>query len=66
MIRLSIEGAHRNHRHVGICGHAPSDYPEMAEFLVALDIDSIGLNPDSLLKTLRQIVAFEATQQDNT
>ena len=55
MLRLTIEGAKRNHRHVGICGQAPSDYPEMAKFLVDLGIDSISLNPDSVVKTRLQL-----------
>lgn len=56
MIKLAIEGARRNGRHSGLCGQAPSDYPDMAEFLVEAGIDSISLNPDSLIKT-RQLVA---------
>ena len=59
MIRQAVEGARRNGRHSGICGQAPSDYPEMAEYLVELGIDSISLNPDTLLKTMRRIVAVE-------
>jgi len=59
MIRMAIEGAHRNHRHVGICGQAPSDFPEFAEYLVGLNIDSISLNPDSVLKTIPRIAAIE-------
>jgi pyruvate,water dikinase len=59
MIRMAIEGAHRNGRHIGICGQAPSDYPEMAEFLVRLGIDSISLNPDTVLKTTTRIVELE-------
>ncbi len=59
MIELAVEGARRNRRHSGICGQAPSDYPEVAEFLVKLGIDSISLNPDSVLKTIRDIVALE-------
>ncbi|MCI0527430.1 MAG: phosphoenolpyruvate synthase, partial [Nitrospira sp.] len=59
MIRLTIEGAHRNHRHSGICGQAPSDYPEIAEYLVRLGIDSISLNPDTVLKTTLRILELE-------
>jgi pyruvate,water dikinase len=56
MIRLAVEGAHRNQRHCGICGQAPSDYPEIAEYLVGLGIDSISVNPDALVRT-RQLIA---------
>jgi pyruvate,water dikinase len=60
MIELAVEGARRNRRHSGICGQAPSDYPEVAEFLVKLGIDSISLNPDSVLKTIQDVVQLEA------
>jgi len=46
-------------RKVGICGQAPSDYPEFAEFLVRCGIDSISLNPDTVLKTTRAILDLE-------
>ena len=59
MLRLAVEGAKRNNRHSGICGQAPSDYPEIAEFLVELGIDSISLNPDSVLKTTMHILEVE-------
>jgi pyruvate,water dikinase len=59
MIRLAVEGCKRNKRHSGICGQAPSDYPEMAEYLVRLGIDSISLNPDSVLRTIENIGKLE-------
>ncbi len=59
MLRLAVEGCRRNGRHSGICGQAPSDYPEMAEYLVRLGIDSISLNPDAVLKTHRQVLEIE-------
>jgi pyruvate,water dikinase len=46
-------------RKVGICGQAPSDYPEFARFLVTCGIDSISLNPDTVLKTTQDIVVLE-------
>jgi len=46
-------------RKVGICGQAPSDYPEFARFLVRCGIDSISLNPDTVLKTTQEIVEME-------
>jgi pyruvate,water dikinase len=60
MIRQTVEGAHRNGRHVGICGQAPSDYPEVVEFLVQLGIDAISVTPDVALKVLRDVLAVEA------
>ncbi len=59
MIRLAVEGARRNGRHSGLCGQAPSDYPEMAEYLVEIGIDSMSLNPDTVLKTTRHILEVE-------
>lgn len=59
MIRLAVEGARRNGRHSGICGQAPSDHPEMAEALVRMGIDSISLNPDSVLETTLRILDLE-------
>jgi pyruvate,water dikinase len=60
LIRQTIEGARRNHRPAGICGQAPSDYPEMAEYLVELGIDSMSVTPDTLLKITRDVLAVEA------
>ena len=59
MIRLSVEGCKRNKLHSGLCGQAPSDYPEMAEYLVELGIDSISLNPDAVLKTTLHVLEIE-------
>jgi pyruvate,water dikinase len=49
MMKMAIVGAHAYDRSVGICGQAPSDYPDIAEYLIDLGIDSISLNPDSVL-----------------
>ncbi len=59
MLRLAVEGSRRNRRHCGICGQAPSDYPELAEYLVRLGIDSISLNPDTVVKATRNILEVE-------
>lgn len=59
MIRFAVEGARRNGRHSGICGQAPSDYPEMAEYLVEIGIDSMSLNPDTVLTTTRHVLEVE-------
>ncbi len=59
MIRLAVEGARRNHRHSGLCGQAPSDYPEMAEYLVEIGIDSMSLNPDTVIPTTLRVLELE-------
>ncbi len=59
LIRQVIKVAHKNHCKVGICGQAPSDYPKFAEFLVEEGIDSISLNPDTVLKTGERIAEME-------
>ena len=59
MIRLAVEGCRRNGIHSGLCGQAPSDYPDMAEFLVRVGIESMSLNPDTVVKTTRQVLELE-------
>ncbi|PKM36821.1 MAG: phosphoenolpyruvate synthase [Gammaproteobacteria bacterium HGW-Gammaproteobacteria-10] len=59
MIRMAVEGARRNGKHSGLCGQAPSDYPEMAEYLVEIGIDSMSLNPDTVLQTTQRILTME-------
>ena len=59
MIRMAVTGAKRNNRHCGLCGQAPSDYPEMAEFLVEIGIDSMSLTPDTVLKTTQLVLETE-------
>ncbi|MBE9161020.1 MULTISPECIES: phosphoenolpyruvate synthase [Microcoleaceae] len=61
MIEIAIKAAKKYDRKIGICGQAPSDYPEFARFLVELGIDSISLNPDSVLKTLLDVAKVEAS-----
>jgi pyruvate,water dikinase len=60
MIRNLIRDAHEAGSKVGICGQAPSDYPDFAAFLINEDIDSISLNPDSVIKVTRRIGQEEA------
>jgi pyruvate,water dikinase len=60
MIRLAVEGCRRNGIHSGLCGQAPSDYPDMAKYLVELGIDSMSLNPDTVLKTTRMVLELES------
>lgn len=59
MIRMAVDGAKRNHKHIGLCGQAPSDYPDMADFLVETGIDSMSLNPDTVLQTTQRILETE-------
>jgi pyruvate,water dikinase len=61
MIRLAIRTAKRCGRKIGICGQAPSDYPEFARFLVEEGIDSISLNPDAVVQTRLAIASLEGT-----
>jgi pyruvate,water dikinase len=56
MLKLAIEGAKRADRPIGICGQAPSDYPEISKILVQSKINSISVTPDAVLKTI-QIVS---------
>ncbi len=60
MIRLAVEGCKRNGIHSGLCGQAPSDYPDVAAYLVEIGIDSMSLNPDTVLKTTRQVLEVES------
>ncbi|MBF6058398.1 phosphoenolpyruvate synthase [Thiomicrorhabdus heinhorstiae] len=62
MVAMAIEGAKRNHRHIGLCGQAPSDFPDYTEFLVEQGIDAISLNPDSILKTQKLVLSAEASK----
>ncbi len=59
MIEMAIREAKKAGRKIGICGQAPSDYPEFAQFLVENGIDSISLNPDAVLKTIPIIYQAE-------
>jgi pyruvate,water dikinase len=59
MLRLAIEGAHRNGRHVGICGEAPANYPDLAAKLAQWKIDSISVNPSSVIQTFRVVAEAE-------
>ncbi|BAY76969.1 phosphoenolpyruvate synthase [Nostoc linckia NIES-25] len=61
MVKMAIETAKKCDRKIGICGQAPSDYPEFAQFLVEQGIDSISLNPDSVLKTMLEVAKVEGT-----
>lgn len=60
LIRAVIKVAHAKHVKIGLCGQAPSDYPEFARFLVEAGIDSISLAPDTVVKTTIDIKKTEA------
>jgi pyruvate,water dikinase len=60
LIRDVIRRAHASNSRVGICGQAPSDHPELAAMLVDAGIDSISLNPDSVLGAKRRVAEAEA------
>lgn len=59
MVGMAIEAAKRNGKKIGICGQAPSDYPEFAQFLVEKGINSISLNPDTVIATTHSILERE-------
>ncbi|MBD3427096.1 MAG: phosphoenolpyruvate synthase [Candidatus Omnitrophica bacterium] len=54
-----IDRAHKNKTKVGICGQAPSDYPDFAKFLVSRGIDSLSLNPDSVIEVIKAVSKIE-------
>ncbi|QDF27834.1 phosphoenolpyruvate synthase [Halarcobacter anaerophilus] len=56
MFKMAIDACKQRGKYIGICGQAPSDYPEITKFLVENEIESISLNPDSLLK-MQEIVS---------
>ncbi len=59
MVEMAIDAAHRAGKKIGICGQAPSDYPEFARFLVEKGITSISLNPDTVIQTTGFILGVE-------
>ncbi len=62
MVAMAIDAAIRSGKKIGICGQAPSDYPEFAEFLVKRGINSISLNPDTVIQTTNHILKTEKAQ----
>jgi pyruvate, water dikinase len=59
MIGMAIEKAHKKNRKIGLCGQAPSDFPDFASFLVRQGIDSISFNPDAVAQGIENIVKAE-------
>jgi pyruvate,water dikinase len=66
MLTLAVTGAKRNKRHVGICGEAPANYPEIARFLTEIGIDSISVNPSSILRTMAIVREAEQSLSKQT
>ena len=64
LIRMSITKAKAAHVKIGLCGQAPSDYPEYSKFLIECGIDSISFNPDGLLKGIENMYQAESENQD--
>lgn len=65
LIKNLVEVAHENEITVGLCGQAPSDYPEFAEFLVSCGIDSISFNPDALIRGIQNIAQAELAKNES-
>jgi pyruvate,water dikinase len=63
MARLAVVGAHRNGRHVSICGEAPATYPGVAAYLTRLGIDSISVNAGGVPRTMKAVHEAEETIQ---
>ena len=65
LIAMVIKSAHETHTKIGICGQGPSDFPEMAEFLVREGIDSMALQPDTVLKTTLHVLEVEKRMKNS-
>ena len=65
LIKYLIEVGKKTHTKVGICGQAPSDFPDFAQWLVEQGIESISLNPDSIIKTILVVVEKEKQLLEN-
>lgn len=63
MLKMAIDACKKEGKYIGICGQAPSDYPEITQFLVKEGIESISLNPDSIVKTWKLVVELENAPQ---
>jgi pyruvate, water dikinase len=59
LMKQAVEAAKRAGKPIGICGQAPSDFPEVAQFLVELGIDSMSLNADSVISVTRAVADYE-------
>lgn len=62
MITMAIASAHKTHTKIGLCGQAPSDYPEFARFLVENGINSISFSPNALIAGIKNINTAEESK----
>jgi pyruvate,water dikinase len=58
---MAIAACRRRGKYIGICGQAPSDFPEITEWLVERGIESISLNPDSVMRMTKVVLDMEKT-----
>ena len=65
LIRKAVAACKKAGKYSGICGQGPSDFPDFAEFLVGLGIESISLNPDSIIKTTMLVAEKEKELNSN-
>lgn len=65
MLKMAINACKKEGKYIGICGQAPSDYPEITQFLVEEGIESISLNPDSIVKTWKLVLELENSQKES-
>ena len=57
MIKMAIDACKKQGKYVGICGQGPSDHPDLAEWLMDQGIDSVSLNPDTVIETWNRLAA---------
>ena len=60
MMKMAIDACNKAGKYVGICGQAPSDFPEITQWLVEQGISSISLNPDSVIEMTKEVLEIEA------
>ncbi len=65
MMEMAIDACHRHDKYVGICGQAPSDFPEISRWLVERGISSLSLNPDSLLPMQKTVLETEKARRED-
>jgi pyruvate,water dikinase len=66
MLAMAIDACQRHRRYVGICGQGPSDHPDLAEWLVDRNIESMSLNPDTVVETWLKLAKHAAARNPAT